>query len=202
MSRLDAILAMPAERRRKVDLRRKRGKYKRHPRRRHSREELIQFLRQNDIRSVRKLSGSRTDSDPNAYDYQKEFGSWAAAKLAAFGPPPPRIGKFDAAYLAKAVIEFDLWTRDKYQRARMADPEAFPSLHFIYREWGTFRKLKEYAQQVSMKKMLESYLSLWRRLGRKPTLKECDEEGINLERPLKYFGSKREMDRVLSGLEI
>jgi hypothetical protein len=84
----------------------------------------------------------------------------------------------------------------------MADPEAFPSLHFIYREWGTFRKLKEYAQQVSMKKMLESYLSLWRRLGRKPTLKECDEEGINLERPLKYFGSKREMDRVLSGLEI
>lgn len=202
MSRLDDILGMPAEQRRKVDLRRKRGKYNRHPRRKRSREELVEFLRENDIRSVRKLSRVREDTEPNTYDYQKEFGSWTQAKLAAFGPPTPRIGKFDAAYMAKAIIEFDLWTRERYKEVRASNKEILPSLHVVLREWGTFTNLKNYARQVSLKKMLESYLSFWRRLGRAPTAKECDEEGINLEKPVEYFGSKREMDRILSELEI
>jgi len=124
------------------------------------------------------------------------------ARLVAFGPPPSKIGKFDAAYMAKAVIEFDLWTRKAYHSSRMKRPDVLPSLHFVYREWGTFGQLTDYARRVSIRHVLDSYLAFWRRLGKAPTLAECREEGIALETPVKYFGSKREMDELLSELDV
>jgi hypothetical protein len=203
MSRLDDIIKMPAARRRKLNLSKKTKKeYNKYPRKKRSREELIAYLRINEIRYSRKLEAVRQEGDPNVYDYRKEFGSWANATLAANGPPSPSIGRFDAEYMAKAVIEFDLWTQAKYRAARQRSPDIIPSINFVYKEWGKWSNLTAYAREVSMKKVLNSYMAFWRRLGRVPTIKECEEEVINLEKPIKHFGSKREMDKLLSELEI
>jgi hypothetical protein len=203
MSRLDDIIRMPAEKRRRLNLgSKKKRNYKRYPRRKRSREELIQYLKDNDVQSSRQLHKVRQDGDPIIYDYRKEFGKWSQALLAAHGPPLPSVGKFDAKYLASAVIEFGLWSKEKYQAKRMLRPDILPSMHFVRKEWGTFGNLKAYAKEVSMKQVLNRYLAFWRRLKRPPTLKECDSEGINLETPVKYFGSKREMDKLLAEMEI
>jgi hypothetical protein len=148
------------------------------------------------------LEACRKEGGPKVYDYQKEFGSWTQAILTAHGPPLPSIGQFDAKYMAKAVLEFGLWTQHRYREMRKQNPEIIPSIYFVYKEWGTWSNLKAYAKEFSMKQMLNSYMALWRRLGRTPTLTDCEEEGINLESPIAHFGSKREMDRLLSELEI
>ena len=202
MSRLDDIIKMPANKRRRLNLGRKKRDYNRHPRRVRSRDELIQYLKENNIRSSRGIESARQDGDPNLHDYRKEFGKWSQALLETYGPPPPSIGKFDARYMAKAVIEFDLWTRSSYHKTRMIRPDIIPSLHFVYREWGCFGNLIAYAKEVSMKQVLNSYLAYWRRLKRPPNLKECEAENINLETPMKHFGSKRAMDTLLAQMEI
>ena len=202
MSRLDDIIKMPAEKRRRLNLGRKKRTNKRCPRRRRSRDELIAYLRQNDIRSTRQLDARRQEGDPTVYDYRKEFGKWSQAVLVTFGPPLPSIGRFDAKYMADAVIEFGLWTQLSYRAVRKLRPDIIPSINFVYSEWGKWSNLTAYAKEVSMKAVLNSYLSFWRRLGRTPTVAECDEEGIKLETPIKHFGSKRKMDRLLSDLEI
>ena len=202
MSRLDDIIHMPADKRRRLNLGRKKRVYNRHPRRVRSHDELIQYLKENDIRSSRGLESAKQEGDPNLHDYRKEFGKWSQALLVAHGPPPPSIGKFDAKYMALAVIEFGLWSRTAYHATRMLRPDIIPSLHFVYREWGCFGNLTAYAREVSMKQVLNSYLAFWRRLKRPPTTKECEEENINLETPLKHFGSKREMDLLLAQMEI
>lgn len=202
MPRLDDIIRMPAEKRRKLSLGKKKGSYRRHPRRQRGRDELLAYLRTHQIRHTRQLEGIREDGDPNVYDYQKEFGSWGQAILVAYGPPPPSIGRFDAKYMALAVIEFGLWTQQLYREKRKLHPDIIPSIYFVYREWGKWSNLKSYAKEYSMKQVLNSYMALWRRLGRTPTLKECDDEGINLEAPIRHFKNKRNMDRLLSELEI
>ena len=202
MSRLDDILKMPAEKRRKLNLSRKKRTYKRHPRRMVSHDDLIQYLRTNEMRTSRELGEKRQEGDPNLYDYRKEFGSWNQAKLVAFGPPPPSIGRFDAKYMASAVIEFNLWSREAYHSKRMLRPDILPSLYFVYKEWGMFGNLTQCAKEVSLRRTLDTYLSFWRRLGRTPTLAECEAENVNLETPIKHFGNKKEMDKFLSTLEI
>ena len=197
MSRLDDIIKMPAEKRRKLNLGRKtKRKYRRHQRANRCREELIAYLRINGISTSRHLESHRSEGEPNVYDYRKEFGSWQKAILEAHGHPLPTIGKFDAKYMAKAVIEFDLWTQAKYLEARKRSPEIIPSINFVYREWGKWSNLTSYAREYSMRKVLDLYMALWRRIGKTPTVKDCNEEGISLESPILHFGSKREMDKL------
>ena len=199
----DDIIGMTdaARRRMGVRTRRKRGKYKSEKRCRRSRDEMISYLRDNDFRTSRQLKDGRKDGEPNVYDYKREFGKWSVAIEASFGPPKKPGIEYDAEYVAKAVIEFGLWTSRRYREKHNQNPTIIPSLNQVRRRWGAFSNLTAYAKKHSMSVVLDEYLKLKRRFGRVPTKKECDYHGVDLESPIKFFGNKRLMDNFLTDME-
>lgn len=179
---LDEFLQMSLDERRKAHVRRKpRGAYNRRPKR--TPEELIEYLRSHNIRSVRQLRKVRKPDEPHYHDIIKAFGSWKAAREEAFGQPEPFAlpKRPEPEYIIKAVAEYDLWTRDEYAAAHRRRPDVVPSPYWVRVLFGTWDKLKWAAEQISMKASLERWLSLRRRLGRNPTMDELNQHGITLE---------------------
>lgn len=204
MLKAEEILQLPDHERRKLKLKKskKSRRYNREHRPVRSREELISYLRTKDFRSSRVLTAGRHKGDPNVYDFIKEFGSWDQAKLEAFGPPPPSFNpEMDAEYMAKTVVEFELWTTQKYRAARKKNPGVIPSFHRVLQVWGRYSNLKVYCQRISAKKNIEIYRSFRRRLGRAPTAEECEKEGLDLAAARKIFGSLRRIEKFVKDLE-
>jgi len=84
------IAGLPRSKRVNLKLARKRKKYKRQKRKELSRDEMIDLLRAHDARTAERWRAVRSPDDPNVYDYQKEFGSWADAVLIAFPEMPSK----------------------------------------------------------------------------------------------------------------
>jgi hypothetical protein len=203
--KLRDVVFLPPDIRRKMKFNKaKRVKRPRVERRIYNRDELIEYLKQNNFDSINKLRNGRTEVEPELRDYIKEFGRWSKAKKIAFGSPM-KIDEFihqDAAYMVKVVIEFGLWKSKDWKEKSKSNRDVIPSFYRVKKEWGSFSNMVGYAYQVHMKGILNDYISLWMELGKKPTLAHCDEEGINLEIPIEHFGSKNEMDSFLKGIEI
>lgn len=204
-SYLDDILNLPSDKRRRLNLKRtKKKRYKkRFTRNSLTKEELIIFLRENNITTSRQLLKFRSEKDPVVYDYLKEFGRWNRAIEIAF---PNRffecnLYKTDPFYFVKIVIEFNLWTQEKYLLARKQRPDIIPSICRVRSEWGKWSNLKIYAQNKCLKIVLESYVSLWRRLGRCPSLDDCRNNNIILDEAIKKWGSKSNLDSMIRKLE-
>ena len=162
------ILALPAEKRRKLKLGKKRRRYRKENRPRRSKGELVAFLRENDFRSSRQLEAGRKPGEPNTNDFRKEFGSWQNALDSAF--TDLQEVRFTPEYMAKSVLEFGLWTCLKYLAARAARPDVIPSMYRVKQQWGYFSNLKEFAVRMSIAETLNRYITLYRKLGRIPTM--------------------------------
>ena len=178
---LDQFLALSVEQRRKTPVRRKpRGQYNRRPER--TPEELIAYLRDNDIHSVRQLRRMRKPEDPHLYDY-RVIGNWARVKEMAFGKRSP----FDLPirptvnYILNSISDLDLWTRQDYERKRAAHPDLIVSPYWIRTLFGSWDKAKWAAEQISVKGCLTRWMNIYRRLGRVPTMAELDQFGVSLE---------------------
>ena len=198
---VDDILNMPIHKRKRLRLGRKRGRYVMEKRRSFSREELISFLKQNNYRTRDALRKGRSKGEPACSDYKKEFGSWGDAKREAFGQKVVT-DKERAKFMMDAVIMHELWTWKKYQAARKEAlkrgmPDAIPSLYEVEKIWGSYLNLRQTARMASAEKTFESYLKLWRRLGRKPDMADCDRHRLNIKKAIDCFGSKKEMDSIL-----
>jgi hypothetical protein len=187
------IVEMPADRRRRIG--RRRGQYKKEHRPALSRGELIEYLCSHKFNSSRQLEAGRDEGDPNTNDFRKEFGSWQKAKIVAFGSE--QIVRFSAEYMAKAVVQFGLWTSSRYRDIRRKRPDVLPSYYRMTKEWGTFGQLKNFSVRFSIVDTLNLYLALSRKLGRTPTVEECEGDSISLEAALRYYGSKRGLDKFL-----
>lgn len=187
---LNQFLALPIEQRRKTHVRRKpRGQYKCRPNR--SPDELIDYLRQNKIHSVRQLRKLRKPDDPHLNDY-RVIGNWAKVKEQAFGKHSP----FDLPqrptvnYIINSIADMDLWTREAYEKKRNEYPDLIVSPYWIRHLFGSWDKAKYFAEQGSIRRFLESWLRVYRRLGKTPTMAELDQYGISLE-PLKRVHKTR-----------
>lgn len=194
MRTLDEIIAMPDERRRRLRLRRK------HKMRatvyeyglQFSRDELLDYLRKNSIRSRKKLTEGRQKGEPRNSDYVREFGGWGLAIQEAFGrklTPPD-----DATYFVKTVVQFKLWTFREYCAARRRDPEVIPPTRALFRRWGSFSNLTLAARQYSITVIVGDYLKLYRRLGRKPSDRECHANGINIEKAISAWTGRKHFE--------
>ncbi len=184
------------------DLLRFRRKYRPRPRKirpRRTGGELLEYLRKTGIRSSRRLMALRKDGDPIVWDYRREFGSWSKAVEQAFGRELQ--ADFDPRYLLKTVIEFNLWSQRAYQRARNKAPHIFPSVKFIIKMWRTWANFMKCAQATSLDAALDKYRKLERRLGHRPTMRECRVRGVLIEEALRRFGGKHTLDELLSGAE-
>lgn len=198
---LDEFLTLSLDARRKAPVRpRPRGPYKRRPTR--TPEQLVEYLRINDIRSIRQLRRKLSPEAPIPHDIIKAFGSWQAAKETAFG----KLGPFDLPkrpdpkYLVNTAVELDLGTRDAYLAARRRRPDIVPSIHWVRALYGSWDRLKWATEQVSVKACLERWMTLRRRLGRTPTLMEAHQAGISFEPLKRIFKTSGELNEFLKDL--
>lgn len=194
------ILNLPPSKRRKVKIASKKKIYKNRPE--FTRQELIDYLRSHDFRTSRELTSNREDCDPTVYDYRREFKSWKNAQELIFkGKKKECPAPESAEYLAKTLLEFDLNTVDKWLAARRKRPDVIPSINQVRKQWGSFSNLKAFVFKVySCRLVLQEYLNLKSRLKKWPTINDCLEEGLNIDRPARLFGGKRGMDEYLKVL--
>lgn len=199
---IDALFNLPDRRRRrfKFGLRHRR-RYKPEKRPDRTREEIIGWVKENDIRSPGQLLSKRKNGDPNIYDVRKLFGgSWKQAMLEIHGPPDdPTTG--DPLYLARLVVQFDIRSRAQYIEARNKRPDVVPSLYYVKKHYGTFRNLMGCKNRISLNAMLDDYIKLVRRLGYFPSRTECRQMGAPLDRAISYFGSKKKLDDFIKNME-
>lgn len=166
-----------------------------------SQADLIRYLVDHDVRTTGRLRRIRQSDDPSVYDYIKEFRSWSQAVVAAFGQPQPFTApsKPSPEYLARCVMEFGLWRREDWCRARKRDPATIPSLHHCRRLFkGRFANLTWVAERLSAKRTLERYLELAKGMGgRRPTPYECYRHGVDLGPLLAIYQDRKELDGFL-----
>lgn len=197
MMTVNEYLMLPAEVRRTIDLTPKpRGRYRSRSVRekwRSDEEKLIAYLCDQDLKSAGQLKRHRRRhrDGPTVDDYIAAFGSWQAAKEAAFGkaPPEPFTPEVTATYIVKTAIMFDLRTRDAWLEARRQS-DAVPSINQVRKEFGTFTKLVRVCRMASTEWGLERYLELAKQKGRLLTAYEMMENGINLTELSRLHGGR------------
>jgi len=191
---VDKILEMSPERRRRLRLvHRNRPRVKRD---KLTRDELINYLRVNKIRTSRDLEAKRKSRDPNTYDFRKVFGTWQTALDVAFGTNKVIDFKYDMddpAYMIDVVVMFDLWTCKKYEEARRRFPDLIPPFRRVKKQWGRFSNLQICARARSSKATFASYLKLSKKLGHWPTKKECMDVKIDITNLVEFFGSRKNL---------
>lgn len=197
---LQEILGLPDEERRKLKIRRIRRKVVRQVRRQTSPGEMLKILRDRSVRSSRKWMKVRFPSDPTIYDFRKEFGSWRKAVKLAFREVDSRI-EMDAEYLVKLVIQFDLWTYDKYISVHKAQPEIVPSYEYLRKRWESYKSLVEFARRSALKSVVDRYFSLYRRLGKKPTMEQCRVDGVQLDEAIRLLGGRNNLNELIVMME-
>ena len=175
----------------------RRGPYKKIERPQRSRDELLLFLRKNNIKGRKHLDKFRQDGGPSAYDYWKEFGSWSKAISTAWGD----FVDIDRHYIVRTVVEFNLWTFKAYCRMRKLNPDVIPSIYVMRKEFGSWSVLKSIAQAFSVKETLRTYMELRRKLRRRPTNEDCQRARIDLTKVIEIYGDKRKFDRFVDSLE-
>lgn len=196
---LDKLLGMPAESLKRRRSRRKvPKKYNCTVRPERSKEELDAYIREQGFRSRAQLLKGRTGNDPMPYDYMKVYGSWSNAMNAIWHEER---NKFDKRYIVKAIVEFGLWARSDYRKARAERPDILPSEYAVEREFGSWGIMKEIAAGMSLRETLVSYIELKQRLGKVPTMEDCRRAGLILEKALKLYGGKRGLDKFVQVME-
>jgi len=194
---VDRLLGLSADELKRWNSRRRgRGRYLSRERRGRSKEELASYLVKNGFKSRKSLRAGRREGDPTDDDYVSAYGSWRAAVAEIWRSKP-----LDRQYVVKSILEFKLWTKRAYRAARSRRPDVFPSLHAVEREFGCWGILKQIATAMSFKKTLAAYMELKRRLGRKPSAKDCLMAGIIIEGAIKLHGGKKGFDRFIEAME-
>jgi len=174
-------------------------------RRRKSRAELIEFLKENNVRTARQLKTVKVEEEkdrPTIYHYISEFGTWNNAKREAFGGKSIIDSHFDAEYLIKVIVEFGLWTVKKYLAARRLRPDIIPSYRQVRNKWGRFSNMKYVARAYSFREQIDAYVKLKRDVtGHWPTNDELRDNGVNISKAVEFFGSKKKLQDFIRDLE-
>lgn len=196
---IDKLLSLPVD-----DLKRRRAtrmsprKQNHTVRPKRSKEELESYIREHEFRSRRQLLAGRKGDDPKPYDYIKAFGSWGKSMHEIWYQYKP---EFNRRYVIQSIVEFNLWTRAVYLKARLDRPDILPSLHVIRREFGSWGIMKEIAAGISLKETLAAYTELKRKLGRTPRMSDCKKAGLILDRAVELYGGKKCLDKFVETME-
>lgn len=199
MIKPDDILSLSDAERKRLRHRRRFRHYNKQERKRLSREELLSYLRENKIRSRVDLARKRKPTEPNLYDFLKEFGSWSDAVQLALGSEIA--ADINGDYILKAVWELELWTVDKLKAARKIDPVTIPSWRQICKHWGSYKNLLECAKRHNFKYMLMEYRKLIRRLGHIPSLDEIKNANLRMGDVIAFYGGKQAMDDFVTSMK-
>jgi hypothetical protein len=176
--------------------RRSRGPYKKRDRPNRTKDELAEYLIKNNFRRRSQLRSGRREGDPTDSDYYREYGSWTLAITEIFNIQP-----IDRKYILKSIIEFNLWTKRTYHIACKNRPDVIPSYRNVLNEFGSWSIAKELAVAMSVKKTLHAYMELKNRLGKRPTLEDCQMAGLIIDSLIDIYGGKSGLDKFVESLE-
>jgi len=196
----DDILAAPGHVRKRLRLDKKPKRYAKEQRGPFDRDTLLRHLRGTGIRSWRKYQSARNHGDPTVYDYRKEFDSWTKACEVAFGKDLVEVKKLDHKYIYETLLTFNIWTLAEYEKKRAKFPDILPSKHRLMAEWTRWSNVKECAKRHSLKLLLDEYIKLGRRLGKKPTLADCREAGLVIDKAIQFYKGKKGLDDMVASM--
>jgi len=197
---IERLLSLSPDELNRIPKRRRNSRRRRRERPERTKEQLADYLREKGFKTRDQLRAGRREGDPTDTDYRRVWGSWTEAVKEIWGRP------IDRAFVAKGVIQFELWTTRAYQAKRKELQEKqltdiLPSLRAVYREFGSWSALKRIARAMSLEKVLDDYIALKRKLGRRPKVEECAAAGIVLEKALEIYRTKRAFDMFIDDLE-
>ena len=197
--KLKDIINLPSYARRNMRIYLGSRPYHRETRKSLSRDEMIDYLRRNNVRSIGQLESVRKKGDPKVQDFRKEFGQWSAALRAAFGPPLMK-AEVSVNYLLKCLLQFDIRTWKDYLAARKKDPDIFPSSYAIKKEFRTFKDFRACAYGWSIRDTTYECLKLRRRFDRNPTMEECRNAGLIMDNIIEFFGGLAKWNKYLTDI--
>tara|TARA_R110000824_G_scaffold24779_2_gene86824 strand:- start:5768 stop:6382 length:615 start_codon:yes stop_codon:yes gene_type:complete len=178
----------------------KRRKYRARTRKKFNREELISFVLEKEITSIRKLMKQVDFCRPILQDFKDEFGSWKKAKEEIYGIKVEKVMRpdYDRRYLMKTIAYYDIWSRKKWRQAHKENPEVVPSEFHVVKHFDTFKNMFFVAERYI--KMGECYWNLWIELGKKPKMTDCERHQIDISKLIQEHGSKELLDKFYSRL--
>jgi hypothetical protein len=155
-----------------------------------TKDELVNFLLKNKIKSANKLRKIRKAGDPKVYDYVLAFDSWKNARQAAYGTMSDWISKPISSdeELIRLVLENNIRTSTQYKQKQKERPDIYPSIKKIFVRWGRWSAFKHHVQSYSIKRTIEEYMKLSRRLRRIPTSVDCRQENLVLDKAIATLG--------------
>ena len=195
MDEVDKFLALPPRRRRI-----KRRKPVQH--RLYSRDELINFAKDNKVTSLAQFK-RLCDGDsekPSLSQILHEFGTWGGFSVVVYGYVNKTKPKMTDEQLLALIIRFDVRTIAQFESMHQKEPDIIPSMKRVKKQFGTWGNLRRLAVKRMTNVQLEKYLMLKLRLGKTPSKNECKEADINIEYLLSIM-SKRELSEFVSDLE-
>ena len=177
-----------------------RGKYKLSRRDDWTKEELIEYAKENDIKTTRQLLAKREDGFPSLYYFIKVFGSWANFLLEAYNfdcHKKKRNPHDDPHYIVKVVVSFNLYTYRKYLKARRKRPDIIPSYGFVLKHFKRWRTLKYIASRCGLKNQLKLYVDFRKKKGKWPNKTQCRKLRVDINTLIEFYGSKEGMEDLL-----
>ena len=183
--------------------RHKRKPYKFIERPKFTRQQLIDFLKNNNIKSSRKIDKIRKNNDPCLSDYRLEFTFWKDAIKEAF-PEDTFITSDDqsALYFINLLRQFQISTLDEYKAKRKICPDLIPSIYQLNKYFGGFSNIKSLEQRYNISKTIESYIKLKQNINKKTlSVKKCKDSKVDISFAVKFFGSKEKFDKFVRKLE-
>lgn len=153
---------------------------------------MLKFLRDRRLRSSWVLIKTRKPTDPTLNDFRRQFGSWREAVRLAFGSDLA-VDK-NSEYMIKAIYEMNLWSVARFRAARKSDPVVIPSWRQVVNGWGSYRNMFEWARRKHLRKLLEEYRVLIRKLGHVPSHDEIRAANLRMDEAIEFYGTKKEMD--------
>jgi len=198
----EKLLGMIPEQRREYLKRKQKKNKKKHSRQRErtwTKAELIEFLRENNVRSSKVLRAKYTE--PKVYDYQKHFGSWGRATAIAFceGNPADEVMKrmrsITPEYLARLCIEARIKSKKEYIRHYKERPDIFPSFWQIHKHFGGWKPIRQFIKRFYIRRQLEDYIEAVLKEGRHLTVGQCKKRGIHIDVAVYWLGGKRYLNR-------
>lgn len=163
-----------------------------------TKDELIEYVKENNITSVRELQRARRRGDPSLYYYKKLFGSWFNFKKEVFGlkekplPPPT-----NPEYLISVALTFNLYIIEDYKKMSKKFPEIVPPKCYIFKHFGTWSNFKSIVRRSGFKNLIKDLMDFRRENNKWPTSFECKKMKIDLKALIEFYGSKADMESLL-----
>ena len=177
------FLSLPAKKRRKIKLTDKGLPKRRYKKKKvYTKEELMKYVQNNFIYTLARFDklGLTNDNAPSRHYVYKYFGSWTSLRKTLYGSKGLLVFN-EPEKIVIACAEYEILRWRKYLKYRVSEPTLFPSWGVVCRQFGSWKNLRRMIMGRMEKSIISRYHSLALKLGKKPNLKECRNNGVEVD---------------------